>query len=96
MVLKSDCLKAVEMINACLDGAPSDTIVKEITNVTRHFEAFNFQFVRREGNAIADWVTKNCDVADVDIRIIDILCIYVNKLLLDDLSISHNVRIKSG
>lgn len=40
--------------------------------------------MRRESNVVADWLARNCDITDVDIRIIDVPYFNVRKLLLLD------------
>lgn len=80
VVLEGDCSVAIELIKACLKGAPAEPIVKGIVNVASRFEDFKLQFVKREGNAIIEWLARNCDVADIDICILDIPCIYISNL----------------
>lgn len=43
---------------------------------------------------IADYLAKTCEITDTDIRTIDTLCNYVNKLFLDDLLAMSEVGIK--
>lgn len=59
--------------------------------VIHHFGAVEFQFIRREGNLVADYLAKTCDASNVDIRIIDIPSVHVNKLLFDEASGHHDV-----
>lgn len=54
VVLESDGLVAMKMINDCLDGVPLKTIIRKIKNIIRYFKTIKFQFVRRESNLIAD------------------------------------------
>lgn len=87
VVLESNCLVAIQLIKACLDGGGSkDTIVKEIVRVYRQLANCDLQIVRRNCNSVTDWLVENCDKSNVDIRIIDNPCSKVRQLLLSNLS----------
>lgn len=72
-------------------GAPSETIVRKIVEMLRRFEASKIQFIRRDGNLVADYLAKSCASHIVDIQIIDSPSMSVKKLLLDDLSATCNI-----
>lgn len=40
--------------------------------------------MRRDGNAVADWLAKNCDMSNVVIRVIDVSCSKARQLLMAD------------
>lgn len=91
VVVESDCLVAIEMIKDSSDGALSNTIVQKIKEVARQFSMVEFHFVRREGNLVANYLARTYDTADVDIHIIVTPSVFVNKLLLDDYTVIHDV-----
>lgn len=86
--VKSDCLTTVNLIKDCVNGAPSETIVRKIKDAAGQFEAFKVQFARRETNTIVDHLAKSCGSDYMDVRIIDSPSTHVRKLLSDDLSLS--------
>lgn len=90
VVIGSDYLVAVKLIKDCLDGVPSETIVRKIKTLAQQFEGFEVLFVRRKGNMVADFLSKTCSIVDVDIWIINVLSTVVRKLLLDDCTVDQN------
>lgn len=93
MIIESDCSLALGMINDCLEGAPSETIVKITKDVSCQFEFVIFQFVKREGNSIADWLAQTCRSIDANLHIIDVPPFHARKLLLEDKISLPYVRI---
>lgn len=74
----------VDMIKDCLGSILSMTLVKKIKVVSRQFTTVKFQFVSRERNTVADWLTKSCPSSEVNLATNDALTFHVRKLLLKD------------
>ncbi|KAK5813328.1 hypothetical protein PVK06_028777 [Gossypium arboreum] len=54
VILEIDCMTIVEMIKEGLKSATTMTIIRKIKMMQRPFADAKFQFVRREGNMVAD------------------------------------------
>lgn len=72
------------MINECLNGSMSTTLVRQIVALSKHVEMTRFQYGRREGNSVADWLAKSCASNDSTLRIIDIPELNTCTLLFKD------------
>lgn len=86
LVVESDCLVAIKLIHNYLSGMQSSTLVQHIKEPMKDFEEVCFQFIRREGNSVADLLVRSCDAFDVDSRIIDVPSQHVSALVLKDSS----------
>lgn len=86
-----DCSVAIGMVKDCLDGGGSETTIRQIADVARHFEAFETQAIGRNGNLVEDLLAKSCVLTEDDVRIIETPNDEVQKLLLNDLAIASDV-----
>lgn len=76
-----------------MGDVPSKTIIRRIKEVARQFDAVKFQFVKKEGNLLADWLARTCASVDVNLHILDVPNFHVKKLLLEDKFDLSYVRI---
>lgn len=74
-----------------MDGAPSNTIVQKIKEIAGHLNAIDFQFIRKEGNLVTDYLARACDSTDFEIRVIVSPSDFVKQLLLDNNTVFHDV-----
>lgn len=84
VVIKSDCMVAINLINEQMEGVTMTTLVPKIEEAARHFEMVQFLFTRREAKIVADWIAKLCAHSDINIHIIDVPNFSVRSLLLKD------------
>ncbi|MFQ6649640.1 hypothetical protein Gotur_023345, partial [Gossypium turneri] len=54
VIVESDCLEAVECLTDRSGDCHSMTLVRKITTVKKYFQMVKCQFIRREGNMVAD------------------------------------------
>ncbi|MBA0575293.1 hypothetical protein Golob_025068 [Gossypium lobatum] len=88
-----DCMVAVDMIQECSESTPSMTIVRKIKEVTRQISIVKYQFMNRENNLVADWLSKSSLSNDANLVYIDAPTPHVRRLLLDGKLGKHHVRI---
>ncbi|MBA0602422.1 hypothetical protein Gorai_002602, partial [Gossypium raimondii] len=59
----------------CLTDRSGDchsmTLIRKITTVKKCFQMVKFQFIRREGNMVANSIAKTCSKGDSELAIID-------------------------
>lgn len=73
------------------DGASSNTIIRKIKEIDSHLNAVDFQFVRRDGNLVENYLAKTCISTDFEVQVIVSPSAFVKQLLLDDNTVIHDV-----
>ncbi|MBA0638637.1 hypothetical protein Godav_025346, partial [Gossypium davidsonii] len=71
VIVESDCMEAMECLTDRSGDCYSMTLVRKITTVKKCFQMVKFQFIRREGNMVANWIAKTCSRGDSELAIID-------------------------
>lgn len=84
IIIETDCMMALEIIEESMGNMPSITIVRRIKTWIQLFEDVKFHFVHKEGNMVANWLARSCSSNEVNLVNIDIPGIHVRKLLLED------------
>lgn len=88
LVVESDCSVAIDMLKDNSEGTPLNIIVRKIKEISRHLTAVEFQFVRRRGNLVADYLARSCISFEFGIRIINSLSSYVKRLILNNSTVT--------
>lgn len=83
-MIESDCSMPLSLIQTSLNGESVNTIAKEISRLIQQFTNYKLQLILRDNNAVTDWLARNCNFTDIDIRIINISCFNTCKLLMVD------------
>nr|KJB80216.1 hypothetical protein B456_013G086700 [Gossypium raimondii] len=83
-IVESDCMEAMECLTDRSGDCHSMTLIRKITTVKKCFQMVKFQFIRREGNMVANSIAKTCSKGDSELAIIDFPTFHGRKLLLAD------------
>lgn len=59
-------------------------LLDKLKDVSKHFDKLRFQYVYREGNAVANRFAKSCVNTYANVRIIDIPDVQARNLMLRD------------
>lgn len=84
VMIESDCMVAINLINAQMGGVTIITLVQQIVEASRLFERVWFLFTKGEANMVADWMARSCTHFDIGINVIDIPNFSIRSLLLKD------------
>ncbi|MBA0779469.1 hypothetical protein Gotri_003719, partial [Gossypium trilobum] len=85
VIVASNCIMVVDMTKKCSRITHSMALVRKIKEVSGQVSTVKFQFVNRERNKVADWLTKSCHSNDINLVYVDVPTPHVRRLLLKDI-----------